>query len=245
MTRSEIEEAVGRQLGPLCDPWLTSDDLKKKNDDDDDEEEDFVPDDDGPIGGGETNILFLDHSVASTASMSLGIGEGSHASFHLSQTSDPRALGQNSSLYKSTVTTTHTMSAVHDEGSASGSMPATPQVDSRPQTRGGKNEVPPDVYVKKLRPDLLSKAFFGEALPPIPTTLPELVFFIAENHVQTSEVIEQTLLFIEHISAKSSLIRYQLIETGLQLVISRYLDTQPDSIYITALAEICKEVLEY
>lgn len=239
MTRPAIEDVLSKQLAPLCDPWLTAEELRGNNDDDEENFGGFEEDDGECVD--DTNILFLDNSVASTASQSLGLIGNSTTSQRPSVISDPRALGENSSLFKSTASALN--SALLEDGS--GSIPPTPQVESRQPTRGKKDEIPVEAYVKKLRPSLLSTPFFGDALPPIPITLPELILFIAENHLQTPEVIEQTLLFVEHIASKSSLIRYQLMETGLQAVISRYLDTQPDSLYVVALGEICQELLEY
>jgi hypothetical protein len=124
---------------------------------------------------------------------------------------------------------------------------------SRPQenSTNKKNEIPVDVYMSKLRTQLICLSNFDPSATVTPAaalsgvnTLPELLCFVTQTHSQTSEVMEQALLLIQHLSSKSSLARFQLVETGLPLILTRFLDTQPPSVYIVALGEMCSELLE-
>lgn len=76
------------------------------------------------------------------------------------------------------------------------------------------------------------------------TSLADLLCYCAETHVGQSETFEQVLLLIEHIAAKSQLCKYVLSEAGLPLVLQRYLESKPKSVYLVALASLCSEALE-
>lgn len=99
-------------------------------------------------------------------------------------------------------------------------------------------------YLAKFKKYELYEIFQGD-LPSMPDwRLGDLMYFILENHTQSMEVIEQTLLLIEHLISQSQLCKFLLVEASLPHLCQRMLDNQPDSLYMTSLLEICVELLE-
>lgn len=75
-------------------------------------------------------------------------------------------------------------------------------------------------------------------------TLAEIIMTCAETHVSHAQTFEQVLLLVEHIASKSYLCKYVLVETGLPLVLQRYLQSRPHSLYLVGLAQLCLDELE-
>jgi len=73
-------------------------------------------------------------------------------------------------------------------------------------------------------------------------TLLNFLVYIGESHLQSTEVIEQLLLFIEQMISKSSVLRHAMDDTGIPMVIQRIIDSQQNNIYMVALAELCLDV---
>ncbi|RYH21444.1 hypothetical protein EON65_20700 [archaeon] len=115
-------------------------------------------------------------------------------------------------------------------------------------------------YMRKFKQDLLHKAFhnidqasYGYATPSAaPTsssvaleiTLADILKYVCENHSQSSEVLEQVLLLIEHLASKSQLCKYLIVETGLPRLLQRTFEAKPAELYIATLVDICLEALE-
>lgn len=73
-------------------------------------------------------------------------------------------------------------------------------------------------------------------------TLMDILVIISENHVQSNDVMGQLLLIVYHITIKSNLIKFLLVENNLPIAIQRFADNQAkSSTYILALCELCQE----
>lgn len=75
-------------------------------------------------------------------------------------------------------------------------------------------------------------------------TLADILMSSAETHLSHAETFEQILLLVEHVASKSYLCKYVLVETGLPLILQRYLQSQPANVYMVALTQLCLEALE-
>lgn len=75
-------------------------------------------------------------------------------------------------------------------------------------------------------------------------TLLTFLVYIGESHLQSTEVIEQLLLFIEQMLSKSPVLRHAMDDTGIPMVIQRIIDSQQNNIYMVALAELCLDVFK-
>lgn len=75
-------------------------------------------------------------------------------------------------------------------------------------------------------------------------TLLTFLVYIGESHLQSTEVIEQLLLFIEQMLSKSPVLRHAMDDTGIPMVIQRIIDSQQNNIFMVALAELCLDAFK-
>lgn len=75
-------------------------------------------------------------------------------------------------------------------------------------------------------------------------TLADILMSAAETHLSNAAIFEQILLLVEHIASKSYLCKYVLVETGLPLILQRYLQSRPSNLYMVALTQVCLDALE-
>lgn len=74
--------------------------------------------------------------------------------------------------------------------------------------------------------------------------LAEIIKVCAELHGTHAATLEQVLLLVDHLISKSFLCKFVLMETGLPLVLQRYLQSRPPQLYLVALAQLCLENIE-
>lgn len=72
----------------------------------------------------------------------------------------------------------------------------------------------------------------------------DLLAFLGKSHIQCLEVMEQWLLLVEHLGAFSRVCTYALVDSGVQVIVQRFLSLQRSNHYLIALAEICNDLLE-
>jgi hypothetical protein len=80
-------------------------------------------------------------------------------------------------------------------------------------------------------------------LPSI--TILDLLMFILDNHFQCPEIVEQTLLLIQQLTAISNDIKIIMMDSDLKVTLNRLLNMFQNSIYITALTEICLDEMDF
>lgn len=102
----------------------------------------------------------------------------------------------------------------------------------------------PVAYMAKFKQSLMHGAYHNFTAAPAEMNLIEVIKYICENHSQSSEVLEQALLLVDHLSNKAHMCKYLLVETGLPLLLQRMLDSRPAELYIAALISICIDDLE-
>jgi hypothetical protein len=161
------------------------------------------------------------------------------------------------------VNTFHNRSSV-DDANRPGSPEAS--VDSVSFSRGTSSKGNPqsaDTYWAKWHAEHYIQAFQGTAssssggvssdkkagggISASDTNLKTLLTFlvyIGESHLQSTEVIEQLLLFIEQMLSKSPVLRHAMDDTGIPMVIQRIIDSQQNNIYMVALAELCLDAFK-
>lgn len=120
------------------------------------------------------------------------------------------------------------------------------------------NDLNPAQYLLRMKKLYIPKTFKGESNikkhksqaitsntnTQDTMTLMDILVYISENHIQSNEVMEQLLLIVYHITMKSNLIKYLLVENNLPIAIQRFSDNQLKSqSYIIALSELCLEAL--
>lgn len=84
----------------------------------------------------------------------------------------------------------------------------------------------------------------GDGYPSQRMTFVSLLTYVGEAHLQSPEVMEQLLLLVDHLTQKSQVCKFQLVDNGMPLVVHRVLSSQTDNVYMIALSEICSEALE-
>lgn len=161
------------------------------------------------------------------------------------------------------VTAFHNHSSVDDDANRLGTP--EPSVDSvsfsKSSSRGASSKGNPqsvDTYWTKWHAEHYIQAFQGTSssssgdkkagdISASDTNLKTLLTFlvyIGESHLQSTEVIEQLLLFIEQMLSKSPVLRHAMDDTGIPMVIQRIIDSQQNNIYMVALAELCLDVFK-
>ena len=146
----------------------------------------------------------------------------------------------------------HNRSSI-DDGNRVGSPEAS--VDSvsfskSSSSRGTSSKGNPqsiDTYWTKWHAQHYIQAFHGSIGGASDTNMKTLFTFlvyIGESHLQSTEVIEQLLLFIEQMLSKSPVLRHAMDDTGIPMVIQRIIDSQQNNIYMVALAELCLDVFK-
>ena len=74
-------------------------------------------------------------------------------------------------------------------------------------------------------------------------TLTQMLWYAGNNHLQSTEITEQILLIIHHLSHVSFLCRVIMVERGIERILTRVTEAMPHHVYLMALVEICSEVL--
>jgi hypothetical protein len=138
-----------------------------------------------------------------------------------------------------------------DSVSFAGSVDSDSRVGSRAGgSRGGGSSSSQNVpsvpqFWKTWVANNLEKEFTGgDGFPAHRLTFVGLLQYVGETHLQSREVLEQLMLMIAHLCAKSQLCKFQLVDNGLPIVVQRILASQTDNVYLIALTEICSEALE-
>jgi hypothetical protein len=76
-------------------------------------------------------------------------------------------------------------------------------------------------------------------------TFPELMAFIGETHILCDELMEQYLLFIQHLAGISGVCKLALVEADVPPVLQRILEAKKETknVFLISLCEICLEDL--
>lgn len=96
--------------------------------------------------------------------------------------------------------------------------------------------------VKKLKQEIF-KDELGVLRGPDSLKLTELVLHLFEVNAKNPKMIEQLLLLVQHLGSSSNVAKLALAEAEIPSMIRRILPMQSSSIYLTALCEICLDVL--
>jgi len=74
-------------------------------------------------------------------------------------------------------------------------------------------------------------------------TLTSMMFYCGDTHMQSTEIVEQLLLLIDHLGRISFLCRVTLLERGIERIMNRVIDTNNHNTYLMALVACCNETL--
>lgn len=116
----------------------------------------------------------------------------------------------------------------------------------RPASRGGGGSVPlvPQYWKDWTANNWELELTGGDGYPSQRMTFVSLLTHVGEAHLQSPEVMEQLLLLVDHLTQKSQVCKFLLVDNGMPLVVQRVLSSQTDNVYMIALSEICSEALE-
>jgi hypothetical protein len=258
-----IEDLFSMQLYSIADPWLVHIALGI----DDDDDEDMLDGEDQTTNLSEEQTLEMkSESQIDHESQSVGtIGTYEKSPHHNRSLPPPPAMALMNSSFAPSNPSGSQFVMDNDAISLGGSSMNSEKKDDGHHSEATSvttktHELNPSQYLTRMKKLYIPKTFKGElnikknrsklrdgsqTVPVYETlTLIDIFLFVAENHIQSLEVVEQLFLIIFEISNKSNLIKYLFIENNISIPIQRYADNQKrDQHYILALSELVLEIL--
>lgn len=234
LKRLEIEELFDISLLPQLQPLLNEVAAKQQVDDDDESHNSNL----------DLTSQIVDVTMSTVLSMNSidhgGLGSASTLRMSISQQEDGMPDSNNEGLPDIEPSVDTTATASNSRASSKSMPPSSDEYWNQWYENNFKKAFHIEIS-KAINNNALSNKNHNTSIKNL--NFIDVMQFIGESHLQCTEVIEQLLLLISHISVKSSLIRHTMIDSGFLLIIQRIIDSQSNNLYMVTLAEVCLDAI--